>query len=101
MENNIEMHSFTVLGQEINFKPQEETDLVSPKEVVDLVNAEAEEISQALPHLESNQVAILVALKLAQQNLSNEKKTSEELNRIRSSAMDALKYIEEVSPSIN
>lgn len=101
MENNNEMLSFRVLGQEINFRPQQDEEEISASDVVELVNKEADKISQSLPHLDQNQVAVLVALKLAQENLKCEIKTKYELNKIRSSAMDALRFIEEVSPSIN
>ena len=101
MEINNEMLTFRVLGQEINFRPQQDDDDLSPSNVVELVNKEADEISRTLPHLDPNQVAVLVALKLAQDNLKSEITTKKELNKIRSSAMDALRFIEEVSPSIN
>lgn len=101
MENTKEMLSFRVLGQEINFRAQQEDDQVSPQEVVELVNKEAEELLKKLPHLAMDQVSVLVALKLAQDLLGSEAKTKHELNKIRSSAVDALRFIEEVSPSLN
>lgn len=101
METNNEMLSFRVLGQEINFKPQQDKEDISPEEVVGLVNKVAEEISQSLPHLDEKQIAVLAALRMAQENLKKDKKTQYELDRIRSSAADALRFIEEVSPSIN
>lgn len=101
MESNNEMLSFRVLGQEISFKSQQDEDEISAHDVVELVNNEAEKVSQVLPHLEQSQIAVLVALNLAQDKLRSEIKARNELSKIRSSAVDALRFIEEVSPSLN
>ncbi len=91
---------FDVLGFKIKLKPDEgDGDAIQPKEVVDYVHREAVKIQELAPQLEKGQVAILVALNLAKDRMAMEREYSQNVAKLQNQAVDALKYIEEVSPT--
>jgi cell division protein ZapA len=92
---------FEVLGQKIKLKRDEELDGIGPSDIVGFVQSEALKIINQSPHLGQSQVAVLLALKFAGEKLALEKEYRENIKLLRSTAVDALQYIEEVSPTIS
>lgn len=90
---------FEVLGQRIKLKKDETLDGIEPSDIVGFVQTEALKIINQSPQLDQSQVAVLLALKFAGEKLALEKEYRENINLLRTTAVDALQYIEEVSPT--
>jgi hypothetical protein len=90
---------FEVLGFKIKLKEDEKLDGISPTDIVGFVQTEASKIFRQSPQLAPDQVAVLLALKFAGEKLALEKEYRENIHQLRVTAVDALQYIEEVSPS--
>ena len=99
MDMHKEVKEFSVLGHSIRLKDSDTEGSVSPKEIVDLVMGEAEEIRKSVPGLADSQIAVLIALKLAEEKLSIERDYKTNIASLQSTALDALKLVEEVSPT--
>lgn len=100
MNNEREIQEvFEVLGFKIKLKEDEKLDGISPTDIVDFVQTEASKIFRQSPQLAPHQVAVLLALKFAGEKLALEKEYRENIHQLRNTAVDALQYIEEVSPS--
>ena len=95
----LEVKEYNVLGHNIRLKESDDKDTVSPDEVVSFVNGEIDAIKQSAPNLADSQVAVLVALKLAQEKLSLEKDFKHNMNSLQQTAREALKLVEEVAPT--
>lgn len=96
---NEDLISFDVLGYHVRLKSDSNVHGISPQEVVEVVRVEANKILDKAPQLNSGQVAILVALQLANDLLSSKKEFKNNLDQLQDTARTALQYIEEVSPS--
>lgn len=91
---------FEVLGYKVRLRPNTEaSNQVHPKEVLRLVEREAQSIREVSGELENGKLALLVALKLATDKLSLEREYKDNINQLQAVAGDALQFIEEVSPS--
>ena len=91
---------FVVLGQKLKLNRSSETfEDISPEQIVEYLNREADIIREKSPDLQMNQVAILAGLKIAADKLAIEKDFRGSVERFRSTASDALQFIEEVSPT--
>jgi cell division protein ZapA len=100
MNNEREIQEvFEVLGYKIKLKKDERLEGVSPTDIVGFVQAEASNIFKQSPQLAPHQVAVLLALKFAGEKLALEKEYRENIKALRTTAVDALQYIEEVSPT--
>lgn len=100
MNNEREIQEvFEVLGYRIKLKKDEKLDGVSPTDIVGFVQSEAQVIFKQSPQLAPHQVAVLLALKFAGEKLALEKEYRENITQLRLTAVDALQYIEEVSPT--
>ena len=100
MEKVREEKEFNVLGYSIKFTPNEEEEGISALETVQYVTKLAQQIRQKAPHLDNGQIATLTALQIANEKLSNERDFETNINKLHSTATDALQFIEEVSPSM-
>ena len=89
---------FEVLGHRLKLKKDEKLEGVLPTDIVGYVQSEALNILKNSPQLSQSQIAVLVALKIAGEKLALEKEYRENINQLQSSAIDALQYIEEISP---
>jgi len=94
-----EIKEFDVLGYKIKLKPDESSNDVAPADVVNYIMHEAEGLLEAQPQLDKGQAAILVALKIASEKLNLEREFRDNVEKMRSTASDALQFIEEVSPT--
>ena len=99
MDMHKEVKEFSVLGHNIRLKNSGEEGSVSPQEIVDIVMNEAEEIRKCAPGLADSQIAVLVALKLAEEKLSIERDFKNNIASLQMTAKNALKLVEEVSPT--
>jgi cell division protein ZapA len=99
MDMQLEVKEYNVLGHNIRLKESNDEDTVSPDEVVNFVNGEINAIKQSAPNLADSQVAVLVALKLAQEKLSLERDFKHNINSLQKTAREALKLVEEVAPT--
>ena len=91
---------FDVLGFKIKFRPEEEEESnIAVSDIISFVSQEAKNISEFHPTLSRGEVAILMALKMAKEKLSLEREYQENIDKLQTTAKDALQYIEEVSPS--
>lgn len=98
-DNALDAAVFEVLGQKLKLKQDEKLSGIGPSDIVGFVQSEALKIISSSPQLSQNQVAVLLALKFAGEKLAIEKEYRENINLLRSTAIDALQYIEEVSPT--
>ena len=97
---------FEVLGYKVKFNPTsqtgEEQDEMSAQDVVSFVHSEAAAIRKSVSgNLDNGQLAILVALKVASDKLHQDSNLKSEINILEGAAVDALKYIEEVSSPLS
>jgi cell division protein ZapA (FtsZ GTPase activity inhibitor) len=90
---------FDVLGYSLKLSSTRGEDRIAPAEVVSYLLKEANQIRENAPHLEPGQVAILAALKIAEERLALDIEYHENVDKLQSSARDALQFIEEVSPT--
>jgi len=94
-----EKNEFEVLGCKVVFRPDENDGSCSAEEIVDFVHKEAQKIMEISPHLDKGQVSILLALKFAKDNLALNREYRENINKLQATAVDALQFIEGVSPA--
>lgn len=90
---------YEVLGHTLRLKRDESLAGITPSEVVGYVQTEISAILKKSPQLSESQIAVLVALKIAGDKLALEKEYRENVNLFKSEANEALRYIEEISPS--
>ncbi len=100
MDKQLSVIEFEILGYKVKLRENDGSDSgVSPHDVVELVRRESNKIMDKAPQLSSGEVALLVALQLAQENLEVSKSYSEELATLKEKAGEALNLIEDVSPT--
>ncbi|MCR9204244.1 MAG: hypothetical protein NXH75_06690 [Halobacteriovoraceae bacterium] len=99
METKTSAKEYEILGYKVKLQKSDEINQVTPDDVVDLVRSEAAKIMDKAPTLNSGEVAILVALKMAQENLSKAETYNDEIDALKSKANEALSLIEEVTPT--
>lgn len=99
--NNVreDVSVFEVLGQKLKLKKDEKLVGIEPSDIVGYVQSETLKLISSSPGLSQNQIAVLLALKFAGEKLALEKEYRENINLLRTTAVDALQYIEEVSPT--
>jgi hypothetical protein len=98
-EDNAVDAVFEVLGQKLRLRKDEKLVGIEPSDIVGYVQSETLKLLNSSPGLSQSQIAVLLALKFAGEKLSLEKEYRENINLLRSTAVDALQYIEEVSPT--
>lgn len=100
MDKQLSMIEFEILGYKVKLREEEgNTASVSPHDVVDLVRRESNKIREKAPHLASGEVALLVALQLANENLELSQTYQTDIETLKSKASRALDLIEDVSPT--
>lgn len=90
---------FEVLGYKVKLREQGDSTGVSASEVVDLVKRESDKIMVKAPHLSNGEVALLVALQMAKENIEINQQFQSDLGSLKEKAGQALNLIEEVSPT--
>jgi len=88
---------FTVLGQNVRFR-SEGINSTNAGQAVEYVKKVSQELQNKLSISDLNQLAVLTALKIAQEKLNMEGDYKKDIYDLQSSAKDALDMIEEVVP---
>jgi cell division protein ZapA (FtsZ GTPase activity inhibitor) len=96
--NNETNSEFEILGHKVKFRADEKSPLTA-HEILTYVKKESQEIQKRIPTVDLGQLAILTALKIAQDKLVTEKELTTEVKSMHQFAVEALNLIEEVSPS--
>jgi len=95
--NNNELE-FELLGHKVKFNPSEDEG-IDPKVVVEEVQKEILKMTNSSYKLDPAKVAILVALKMTFEKCKLEAEYKGNIKKLQASATDALRLIEEVTPS--
>ena len=101
MKTNEGKIDFDVLGYTVTFRPSMDGSQIAPEQILDYVRKEANIIKRNSPNLDSGQVAVLLALKLAKENFDLKNDFKENIDKLQATASDALQYFEEVAPTIS
>ncbi len=88
---------YDILGIKVKLQANRE-DGIDPEEVVNLVKTEINHIKDRSSKLDRNETVILTALKIASDKLALEKDLKKDIDQLKSTAADALHFIEEVIP---
>ena len=88
---------FEVLGFKVRYTSGSGKD-IDAKSVVEVVNEVGMQIKTSAPHLSHGQIAILVALKMAEERLIQKAGFHDRLEHIEQSARGALELIENALP---
>jgi cell division protein ZapA (FtsZ GTPase activity inhibitor) len=88
---------FEVLGFKVRYTSGSGKD-IDARSVVEVVNEMGTQIKSSAPSLSHSQVAILVALKMAEERLRQKFGYQDRLEHIEQSARGALELIEEAMP---
>lgn len=98
MENNEDKCEFELFGVKVAFRDSEEDQVVTPDQIVSEVKKRAEEIKSLSPHIKSDKLSVLVALKLAEDYLGAKSTYKSTLDRVHKSAVDALDFVDQIGP---
>ncbi|PIP89874.1 MAG: hypothetical protein COW01_06405 [Bdellovibrionales bacterium CG12_big_fil_rev_8_21_14_0_65_38_15] len=90
---------FEILGSRVKINPDKVSGETTPNEIVEYVRQTATSIKTQAPQLENGQVFLLAALKIAEENLNLNREYRDNIKNVQASAQDALRFIEEVSPT--
>lgn len=103
MEINTEskLIEYDILGLKVKLNPSEVQGDVNPDEIVELLKNEVSRIRESVPSLDHSQLFLLAGLQLSKELLTIKKEYKENVETMNLSAQDALRFIEEVSPSAN
>ena len=88
---------FTVLGQSVRFRTDGNNE-GSAEPAVEYVKKVSQELQNKLSISDLNQLAVLTALKIAQDKINLEGDYKKDISDLQSTAKDALDMIEEVVP---
>ena len=87
---------FEILGQKVHYKADAEKKEYSVQEIIDKINQEILKLEKDLNGvLEQNQLAVLVALRLAERVVDLEHKYKLEINAIQAKAAEVLHQVED------
>lgn len=90
-------NEYNVLGYRVRLQTHSRSGELSAEDIISRVQQEAELIKENKPGLEKGQLAILVALKLASDQLELEQEFKRSIDHIQSQAKDALEQIDQLS----
>jgi cell division protein ZapA (FtsZ GTPase activity inhibitor) len=96
---NESVTDFEILGSRVRINPAKVSGETTPNEIVEYVRQVAMQIKSAGPGLDNGQVFLLAALKIAEERLNLNREYRENIEVLQASAQDALRFIEEVSPT--
>lgn len=99
MDMHVEVKEYNILGHSIRLKESNDSDSVSPDEIVEFLMSEINKLKESAPNLADSQAAVLVALKIAQDKLNLEREYQANILELQRTAQDALRIVEEVAPS--
>ena len=96
METNGNNLEFDVLGTKVRLKPDNNDKQFSANKIVEHVCQEANNIKETFPHLENQKIVTLVALKIAEDFLKMGNEYQININKLQSTAKDALYELDEL-----
>jgi cell division protein ZapA len=94
-----DLNVYEVLGHTFRLKKDESLEGINPSAIVGYVQTEIQAILKQTPGLSETQIAILLALKVAGEKLALEKEYRNSVAFFKSETTDALRFIEEISPT--
>ncbi len=97
IETNNEALEFEILGYKVNFRSDTVNSLISPIEIVGYVEREVSEMRKNAKHLSVGEVAVLLALKMAQEKLLIEREYKGNIIKLHQEVNDAKKVIDSLS----
>ena len=83
---------YSILGCKVRVRP-DQTESNNAKAVVELINAEIQQLKSARPQLRDTDVAVLVALKMATEKLQLEDEYKQNILRLEESLETALQAL--------
>ena len=83
---------YNVLGCKVRVRP-DQNDMNNAKAVIDLVNAEIQQLKSARPMLRDTDLAVLVALKMATEKMQLEDEYKENILKLEGSLETALQAL--------
>jgi hypothetical protein len=98
MNYNEGKSEFNVLGYKVVFRPDGDGSNQAPERIVNHVQNEADILSKSMPNLEPGQIAILLALRFARENLDLKTEFKDSIDKLHTNAKDALQYLEGIAP---
>lgn len=96
--NSMNGTDFEVLGLRVKAKSVNEGKL-STKEIVEFVNFEASKLRKEIPGLDNGKLAVLVALELAQQQLTLKNDMKVKVDHLASQSENVLSLLDSILPS--
>tara|TARA_R110000868_G_scaffold164359_4_gene396873 strand:+ start:13157 stop:13459 length:303 start_codon:yes stop_codon:yes gene_type:complete len=90
---------FEILGSRVKINPDKVSGETTPDEIVEFVRQTATQIKTQAPQLDNGQVFLLAALKIAEERLNLNREYRDNIEALQASAQDALRFIEDVSPT--
>lgn len=99
MTKNELVTDFEILGSRVKINPDKVAGETTPSEIVEYVRQAASSIKAQAPGLDNGQVFLLTALKIAEERLNLNREYRDNIEALQASAQDALRFIEEVSPT--
>lgn len=98
MDISSEVKEYQVLGHNFRLKESNADELVSATEIVEYVEAIADNIRQKAPSISNSQLSAFVALELAKEKLTLEMDFKKEITEVKTLSDNALRLIEEALP---
>ncbi len=99
MDNQIEKREYDILGYKVKIKAEDMDSSISPMQVVDKIEEESLKIRENFPGLNQGQLAMLTALKLAEELLTLRAEYKENVETFQGITGNVQRFIEEVSPT--
>ena len=91
------MKGFDILGHKVKLKADRLDTNTTPEEVVGLVREVAGSIRERTPELDSGEIFLLAALKIAEQRMELAHEYKENINILQSSLGEALDFIDQAT----
>lgn len=97
MTVNSEGFEYNILGSQVRLKKDDEKSNIALR-AIEVLQKEIEQIKSSSSNLKDIDIAVLCALKLASEKIEVEDEYKENILSLRGGIVDALDFIEEVSP---
>jgi cell division protein ZapA (FtsZ GTPase activity inhibitor) len=97
--NEFNAVDYNILGYNVRLKSTTAEEEANASEIIRLVREEAQAIQEQAPHLSRGEVALMVALTLAEKNQSIQDEFKDSIQQLQGQAGSVLQVIEELSPS--
>lgn len=105
MNDKMDGIDFELLGQKLKVKApsddlmQDDAIKVDANKVIEFVQDEVAKFRQKSPQMDDNKIAVLIALKFAEEKMILEQEYQDNIAKVSVIANDALTFIEEATPT--